>query len=756
MNGPGDPSDDRTVMAETVGAAGDMRSSRRSTALAIGDTLNGIYRVDRFVARGGMGEVFEGTNVASHERVAIKAMRGHLVDDPKVLAMFRKEAQILTRIGHPAIVQYRVFARDPDLDLYYLVTDFIDGEPLSSHLDGAPIAQAGLVEFGLRLGSGLQAAHEFGAVHRDMSPDNILLPEGRMDRAKIIDFGIAKSLDVTAETVVGEGFAGKLGFVAPEQFGEYDRQIGPWTDVYSTALVLLSLARGRAPDMGRTLLEAIERRRDGPDLSGLQPPVQRLLRRMLAPDPAHRIRSMAEVLDGLNGLDGHDAPLPSVVATRPEVAALVRPKGRGESARPGSFAGASAPRAIGQPRPGIRQIRWLGGAVMAALTLMGGALLLRQAPADQGPVVTRSVARSRPPKAAGGHLPASSAPSRPGGTGLPSVLAAVPCAWLRGVSDTSAGTLKLYGEAPDPESVSGRLNEALRAAGQPGAAIVTDGVRPMPPVRCRMVEALRMLERPVPGDGLKLITAGLDLKQQSAVPGCGRGLRTALNVGIVEHDPRRYFALFGLAPSGELHLLATGPSQLVEGARRRPGKYQDLGNGEFRVRSCYKRTGTLGLILIDGSSPIDLGALSSLVGSTPGGTAGEFLAAASAGDWRTRSLWLSITSAPREAVRRRVSAPARTGPPAVATVGTRAALDGKSGSTSLCQRYDRRHWRKLGVVSQEGCISQAFASDCDITYALFGSVSIRRVGEAVEVERNGRWVEVARAPSCRKRKRWLF
>jgi serine/threonine-protein kinase len=98
------------------------------------------------------------------------------------------------------------------------------------------------------------------------------------------------------------GFAGKLGYVAPEQFGDFGRQIGPWTDVYSTALVLLAFARGKAPAMGTTLSDAVERRRAPVDLSDLPVPIAPLIERMLVPEPTGRIRSMREVLVALDGI----------------------------------------------------------------------------------------------------------------------------------------------------------------------------------------------------------------------------------------------------------------------------------------------------------------------------------------------------------------------------------------------------------------------------------------------------------------------
>ncbi|MBW8785901.1 MAG: serine/threonine protein kinase, partial [Novosphingobium sp.] len=237
--------------------------------IQVGDVLNHIFQVTRFIARGGMGEVFEGINVNSEERVAIKVILPHLAADPSVQAMFRKEARTLTRLSHPALVQYRVLAQEPQLGVFYIVTEFIEGQNLSDvlpQIDASPAQLASLLK---RLAEGLAAAHALGAIHRDMSPDNVMFEEGRFERVKIIDFGIAKDLDASSGTIVGDGFAGKLNYVAPEQLGDYDRQVGPWTDVYSLGLVILAVARRKDVDMGGSLVDAVDKRRAGPDLSPL-------------------------------------------------------------------------------------------------------------------------------------------------------------------------------------------------------------------------------------------------------------------------------------------------------------------------------------------------------------------------------------------------------------------------------------------------------------------------------------------------------
>ena len=153
--------------------------------IQIGDVLNHIFEVTRFIARGGMGEVFEGVNVNSDERVAIKVMLPALAADPNVQAMFRKEARTLTRLTHPALVQYRVLAQEPQLGVLYIVTEFIDGKNLSDVLDSVPKGARDLVALTRRLADGLRVAHSLGAVHRDISPDNVLLEGGLLEQAKV-------------------------------------------------------------------------------------------------------------------------------------------------------------------------------------------------------------------------------------------------------------------------------------------------------------------------------------------------------------------------------------------------------------------------------------------------------------------------------------------------------------------------------------------------------------------------------------------
>jgi len=284
--------------------------SPRNSTIQVGAVLNHMFEVKRFLARGGMGEVFEGVNIASGERVAIKVILPELAADPNVMAMFQKEAQALTNLSHPAVVRYRGFALEPQLGVYYIATGFIDGRNLSDIVGKSTFSEDELYALTRRLAEGLKEAHELGVVHRDISPDNVILDNDRLDRPKIIDFGIVKETDPGSKTIIGDGFAGKPSYVAPEQLGDFDKQIGPCSDVYSLALVTLALAQGRKPDLGGLPAESIMKRRNGVDTSEIPDRLRPVIDAMLVADPQARLRSMDAVIAALDKAMSGKPPKP--------------------------------------------------------------------------------------------------------------------------------------------------------------------------------------------------------------------------------------------------------------------------------------------------------------------------------------------------------------------------------------------------------------------------------------------------------------
>jgi predicted Ser/Thr protein kinase len=272
----------------------DMYSAERSR-LAPGTRLNGIFEIDQRIASGGMGEIYRGHAIETGDPVAIKVMRTDLADNAMAMALFRKEASALHNIHHEAIVRYYVFSNDPGTGRLYLAMEFVDGQPLSDLLRRGPLGFEAVRVLQERLAAGLNAAHQHGIVHRDLSPDNVLITAGDLAKAKIIDFGIARSTRGGDGTIIGSGFAGKYNYVSPEQLGLFGGDVTAKSDIYSLGLVLAECLAGRPIDMGGTQFEVLEKRRVVPDLRAVDPRFRPLLEKMLQPNPADRPDSMAAV-----------------------------------------------------------------------------------------------------------------------------------------------------------------------------------------------------------------------------------------------------------------------------------------------------------------------------------------------------------------------------------------------------------------------------------------------------------------------------
>ena len=305
-----------------------------------GTRLSGIYEIDSPLAKGGMGEVYRGHTIETGDPVAIKLIRSDMADNEAVLAMFRREASALARVHHEAIIRYFVFSLDPGLQRHFLAMELVEGEMLSTIVARGPLPLGQVTRLMTRLAGGLQAAHERLIVHRDLSPDNIIIEGGSVDRARIIDFGIARSTRIGETTVIGSGFAGKYNYVSPEQLGLFGGDVTGRSDIYSLGLVIAQCLLGRAINMGGSQVEVVEKRRRVPDLSEIDTRIRPFLEKMLQPDPANRPVDMAEV-----------------AAWRLDAAETKKPSPPPPSAR-------SAPaREAGQRRSPVRTMMLAGGAL---------------------------------------------------------------------------------------------------------------------------------------------------------------------------------------------------------------------------------------------------------------------------------------------------------------------------------------------------------------------------------------------------------
>ncbi len=313
---PDDPVPDATVRIASAGVA--------PTTLPSGAVLSFTYRIESLIGKGGMGEVYRARHVELDSLHAVKMILPDLAREQKIIDLFRREAENLRRVRDDAVVGYDGMFRD-EAGRAYLVMEFVSGPSLSKVLKQGALPPADMRLLRDRLAAGLAAAHEKGVIHRDLSPDNIILEQGRLEKAKIIDFGIARQSDPAVETVLGSDFAGKFAYASPEQLGMCDAEVGPRSDIYSLGLVLAAAAAGAPLEMGDTHMSVIEARKAVPDLSKVPAELLGELSAMLQPNPDDRPQSMRDLVSG----GGEDAdPTVRPATSRPAPPAPLRRPGK--------------------------------------------------------------------------------------------------------------------------------------------------------------------------------------------------------------------------------------------------------------------------------------------------------------------------------------------------------------------------------------------------------------------------------------------
>lgn len=279
-----------------------------------GTTLNGIYEIESSLAPGGMGEVYKGHETFSLKKVAIKFIRRELEENADARQMFINEGNSLAELHHDAIVRCFPLSIDPVLRRLYLPMEFVEGPSLFDLMEAGALNTDDVRLLLKRVAAGLQAAHERQIFHRDVSPDNIIVPNRDLARAKIIDFGIARSINSGRATVIGSGFAGKHNYVSPEQCGLFGGDVQAQSDIYSLGLVVAGLLLGRPLDMGGSMVEVMTKRQAMPDLTGLDEGLRPVIAAMLRPNPADRPASMSAVVELLEA--PAPAPAPPTIRSR--------------------------------------------------------------------------------------------------------------------------------------------------------------------------------------------------------------------------------------------------------------------------------------------------------------------------------------------------------------------------------------------------------------------------------------------------------
>jgi serine/threonine-protein kinase len=279
-------------------------SQEATTGLAsslIGTVLSGRYRLESKLGSGGMSTVYLARDETLQRWVAVKVMHREMSDQPDQLERFRREARAVAQLSHPNVVS--VIDAGEDGGHPYIVFEYVDGETLKQRIDRLgrlPVVEA--AAYGIEVGRGLAAAHAQRLIHRDVKPQNVLIdPEGR---AKVTDFGIARSLESDGLTKTGR-VLGTTDYVAPEQ--AMGQSVDARCDIYSLGVLLYEMLTGEVPFRADTLVGVAMKHvnEQMPDVQercpGVSSALAAVVERATAKEPKKRYPEMVAMLADLEG-----------------------------------------------------------------------------------------------------------------------------------------------------------------------------------------------------------------------------------------------------------------------------------------------------------------------------------------------------------------------------------------------------------------------------------------------------------------------
>jgi serine/threonine protein kinase len=268
----------------------------------VGETINGRYQISRFMARGGMGEVYEAWDILLREKVALKTIVCTSLDDAKLFARIRSEVQLARRVTHPNVCRILEFGlhhrnpRDSGEAIPYFTMELLAGETLAGFRSRRGIVpESEAIPIVLQVLDGLSAIHDAGIVHRDLKPENVFVipvETGRL-RAVVTDFGLARLLDTHDSGQSSfNSLVGTPAYMAPEQAAGSAASVS-W-DVYALGVMLFEILTGRLPFEGPTAVAlALARlQRVAPTMSSMNSQVgeqlEKVVARCLHRDPKQR------------------------------------------------------------------------------------------------------------------------------------------------------------------------------------------------------------------------------------------------------------------------------------------------------------------------------------------------------------------------------------------------------------------------------------------------------------------------------------
>ncbi|MGQ4600514.1 Stk1 family PASTA domain-containing Ser/Thr kinase [Nocardia sp. R6R-6] len=257
--------------------------------------LEGRYRIDAPIARGGMSMVFRGVDTRLDRPVAVKVMDPKFAGDPQFLSRFEFEARAVAKLKHPSLVA--VYDQGVDGEHPFLIMELVEGGTLRELLrERGPMPPHAVRAVAEPVLAAVGVAHSAGLVHRDIKPENVLVSDA--GEVKIADFGLVRAV-AAANTTSASVILGTAAYLSPEQVtsGFADAR----SDVYSFGLLIFEMLTGRVPFTGDTALSVAYQRieNDVPSpsgfISGVPPEFDELVAKATAREPAHRFADANEM-----------------------------------------------------------------------------------------------------------------------------------------------------------------------------------------------------------------------------------------------------------------------------------------------------------------------------------------------------------------------------------------------------------------------------------------------------------------------------
>ena len=281
----------------------------------IGRTLRGCL-IDRKLGEGGMGAVYHAKQLSLDRSVAVKVLPVDLARNKNFIQRFEREAKSLARLNHPNILQIYDFGDDPQLGLYFMIIEYVEGLDLGEVLNRRGLlGQIEVLDLLRQSVMGLEAAAEKGVIHRDIKPDNLMISGNGL--VKVSDFGLAKGYVAQVGVTAAGVRVGTPAFMSPEQCDGVEVDFR--SDIYNLGATAFLCLTGRLPFDGETpfaimlkhKMEAV------PSLCEIDPTIHRevdaLIKRLLAKKPADRCEGLRELIEDIEALETELAGTDSVL-----------------------------------------------------------------------------------------------------------------------------------------------------------------------------------------------------------------------------------------------------------------------------------------------------------------------------------------------------------------------------------------------------------------------------------------------------------